>query len=276
MTYQGEDRERGRYPGEHGSEGGPLPAQNAAGDKHQSELLHARVNVQLADESFRDLVVSDAEGEVSEEEKEFLRSPSVSGRWNTVLGSLNRELQSQFAERRAQAQAYRNECMKAGPKAKQDWFDYSAEYERWRGQTTRLKGRVEERLAESKELIRQHKSRRRSAGTGGERTEGKQAAAHGDGGAEGRAGSANSLPLLSDVAELLSKEGAVREPFAAQRDWLLRRISETFRLVRGRSVSEEAACAASGGGSCTEPQTSSRAAHPGSTEDADVRGGNDG
>ncbi len=266
MTYPDKGHEEQQRPAEHPlSEylGEGAGETGTTGDEgHDTEKLYARVNVALSEESFRDLVVNDAKGKVSEEEKRFLRSPSVLGRWNTVLGSLNRELQSQFAERRAEAQSYRNECMKAGPKAKQDWFDYQAGYESWRGGATRFKGLVEERLAESKELMRQQKGRRRGSDKSSEPTTAAQ-----DG-----TTAANSLPLLSDVAELLSKEGAVREPFAAQRDWLLKRISETFRLVRGRSVSEEAACPASSGGACTQPDTGAQ--HTG--ENNEDRGGRDG
>lgn len=273
MTYPDKGHEGQQRPAEHPLSG-YLGETGTTGDEgHDTEKLHARVNVALSEESFRDLVVNDAKGKVSEEEKQFLRSPSVLGRWNAVLGSLNRELQSQFAERRAEAQSYRNECMKAGPKAKQDWFDYRARYESWRGGATRFKGLIEERLAESKELMRQQKGRRRNAKAGGGAADGRQAAEAGDG-EEVRAGTANSLPLLSDVAELLSREGAVREPFAAQRDWLLRRISETFQLVRGRSVIEEAACAdSSGGGACTEPDAR---AQQQASEHEDLRGGRDG
>lgn len=275
MTYNDEGQKVRRTPAEHTvSEclGAIEPEADANSDaSHDPEKLYARVNVQLSEESFRELVVNDTKGKVSEEEKQFLRSPSVLGRWNAVLGSLNRELQSQFAERRAEAQSYRNECMKAGPKAKQDWFDYRARYESWRGGATRFKGLIEERLAESKELIRLDKSRRRSGSKGRVPPDSRQAAGASEAG-ERRTGAANSLPLLSDVAELLSKEGAVREPFAAQRDWLLKRISETFQLVRGRSVSEEAACAASSGGACTQPDTGGQ--HTG--ENNEDRGGRDG
>ena len=245
MTYTDEGYQQQQRPAEHRmaeyiSESAGETARIGE-ECNDTEKLYARVNVALSEESFRALVVKDAKGQVSQEERQFLRSPSVLGRWNTVLGSLNRELQSQFAERRAEAQSYRNECMKAGPRAKQDWFDYQASYESWRGQTTRLKGRIEERLAESKELMRQRKTR-----------QGSGRASEAPGAARDGHAAANSLPLLSDVAELLGKEGAVREPFAAQRDWLLKRISDTFRLVRGRSGSEEAACAASSSGACTQ------------------------
>ena len=175
----------------------------------------------LSEEEFRELVVTDAKGRATAREQAFLRSAAVVGRWNTALASLNRELQSQFAERRAEAQAYRNRCLRAGPRGKREWFDYQERYAGWRAGATRLKGLVEERLAESKELVR---AARKSAASGGE----PSARASGDASAEASAEA--SGPLLSEVAEFLSADGIVREPFVRQRDGLLQRISAALAL----------------------------------------------
>lgn len=118
---------------------------------------------------FKELVARDVRGASSKEEREYLRSGAVVGRWARALLRLNLDLQNQFTERRAAAHAYRFRCLEAGPGGRRDWLSYKARYERWRAQAARFKTGVEERLVEAKRLEGKRRSRTGASRTGASR-----------------------------------------------------------------------------------------------------------
>lgn len=113
-------------------------------------------------EAFRGLVARDAEGEATEAEAAFLRRPETLQRWHDVLVALNKDLQDQFTQRRADAELKQQECLGRGPEGKGEWFAFQAQHDAWRSGAVGFKSKVEKALSECKGLVRQTRSDRAS------------------------------------------------------------------------------------------------------------------
>ncbi len=82
---------------------------------------------------FRELVAKEAKGQAEPEAAAFLRSEAGLRRWANALRELTRELETQFAKRKADAESFQNACLAEGSDAdKREWYEYKAEYDRWR------------------------------------------------------------------------------------------------------------------------------------------------
>ena len=66
-------------------------------------------------ESLRFLVAEDARRKASPEASAELRKEENLQLWSDFLHELNKDLESQFMERKADAQAFQNACFNAGP-----------------------------------------------------------------------------------------------------------------------------------------------------------------
>lgn len=152
-------------------------------------------------EAVRDLVARDVRGETSEEERAFLRSPDGLDLWHDALVALNKEIQDQFAKRRADAQAKQQDCLKLGPEGKAEWFEYKAAWAAWRAVANRFKSGVEGSLVEWRRLSRAHKRDR-----GAERSRLERGLYRG---------------ALHDVREFLLNDAAISPAYFGRRDELL-------------------------------------------------------
>jgi hypothetical protein len=88
--------------------------QEGRGSVSESLCVTANDDITEADNPFRDLVIRDAkykhDDRITPEEREYLRSDQVCERWLDTLTHLRREMQAQFSERRAAAEAFQEEC----------------------------------------------------------------------------------------------------------------------------------------------------------------------
>lgn len=87
----------------------------------------------LNHDALRSLVAQEARGKASPEASAELREEANLQLWSDILHELNKDLESQFMERKADAQIFQNACFGAGPKGKREWFEYKAQYDSWRG-----------------------------------------------------------------------------------------------------------------------------------------------
>ncbi len=117
----------------------------------------------LEEHPLRTLAANDARGQTTEEEREYLRSPETVTDWLDALTELGLDLEAQFAERRAEAQAVQTECLDKGPEGKREWFEYKARYDRWRASARRFKQLVDARRREAKRLAHEHHVKERDA-----------------------------------------------------------------------------------------------------------------
>jgi hypothetical protein len=105
-------------------------------------------------ETFRRLVADDSRDQVSEAERAFLRAEPNLQRWSDALHEINKDLEAQFMERKADAQVVQNECFAAGPEGKRRWFEYKAQYDHWRAGARRFHKGIQMRIKENKALMR--------------------------------------------------------------------------------------------------------------------------
>ena len=85
------------------------------------------------DPEFLDLLGRDVRGQSTQEERSFLRSPPNLQLWRNGLKAILSDLETQNIQRKADAEAFRTDCMRKGPSGKQEWFDYKAEWDAWKG-----------------------------------------------------------------------------------------------------------------------------------------------
>ncbi len=104
------------------------------------------------DPQFVDVVSRDVRGKSTEEERDFLRSPEGVVLWRDALKALRLDLETQAIQRKADAESFRTACFKKGPSGKQDWFEYKASWDAWKGGAARFRRAVELNLAEAKRL----------------------------------------------------------------------------------------------------------------------------
>jgi hypothetical protein len=108
------------------------------------------------DQEFLDLLGRDVRGQSTQEERSFLRSPENLQLWRNGLKAILSDLETQNIQRKADAEAFRTDCMRKGPSGKQEWFDYKAEWDAWKGGAARFKRSVQMNLAEAKQLAQEH------------------------------------------------------------------------------------------------------------------------
>jgi hypothetical protein len=80
----------------------------------------------LDHDALRSLVAQEARGKASPEASAELREEANLQLWSDILHELNKDLESQFMERKADAQVFQNACFGAGPEGKREWFEYKA------------------------------------------------------------------------------------------------------------------------------------------------------
>ncbi len=113
-------------------------------------------------EDFRRLVADEARGQAPSEFAAFVRTTENLQRWSDALHELNKELETQFMERKADAQVFQNACFRAGSDGKQEWFEYKAQYDQWRAGARRFHASVQAKIKENKSLMKDS----RAAGEG--------------------------------------------------------------------------------------------------------------
>ena len=129
------------------------PADKSAGQEERSEL---EIAYERADDpEFLELVGRDVRGHSTPDEHSFLRSPENVQLWRDALKAILRDLETQNIERKADAEAFRTACMRKGPSGKQEWFEYKASWDAWRGGAARFKRSVQTSLAEAKQLAQE-------------------------------------------------------------------------------------------------------------------------
>lgn len=100
-------------------------------------------------EAFRDLVKQDVRGAAAKSEAATLREPENLAAWYLVLTDLKKDVEAQFAERRARLAEETIEKLPV-----EEYKARNAAYERWRAAAGYFKKSVEVRLAEAR-LLRQ-------------------------------------------------------------------------------------------------------------------------
>jgi hypothetical protein len=110
---------------------------------------------------FRELVSLDVKRMnndlISQEEREWLRSKELCPYWLNALRDLRGLVQTQFAEKAAELEAYRQACYARGYPGKQDFYTYKAGYERWRANAGRYLSALATRTNEAKLLLEKYK-----------------------------------------------------------------------------------------------------------------------
>lgn len=100
----------------------------------------------------RDLTVRDIRGETTPEEAEYLRQPQNIKAWLRHITELGEDIKVQHTERRAEADRKQQECFRSGPEGKNEWFEFRAQYQTWRGAARRYEIGINAARAEAKEL----------------------------------------------------------------------------------------------------------------------------
>jgi hypothetical protein len=108
----------------------------------------------LDHEALRFLVAEDARRKASPEASAELRKEENLQLWSDFLHELNKDLESQFMERKADAQAFQNACFNAGPEGKREWFEYKAQYDQWRAGARRFQAGIQQRIKENRQMMR--------------------------------------------------------------------------------------------------------------------------
>jgi hypothetical protein len=114
---------------------------------------------------FLDLVALDAKlkhgDRISSEEREYLRSEEILPHWHAALRELIADAHAQFADKKAEANAFQQRCHERGYSGKQDWFTFKANHDRWRADASRYLSALNNRVGEAKILVDQYKARKR-------------------------------------------------------------------------------------------------------------------
>jgi hypothetical protein len=105
-------------------------------------------------DAMRALVADDARRKASPEASAELRKEENLQLWSDVLHELNKDIESQFMERKADAQAFQNARFGAGPEGKREWFDYKARYDSWRAGARRFQAGIQQRIKENRQMMR--------------------------------------------------------------------------------------------------------------------------
>ena len=177
----------------------------------------ARVFDQAADGeplAIKVLSVWDVRGQATEEQASLLRSPQMIDAWRDALVTVNQEIQTQFAQRRATSEEEHARCLAGGPSGKASWFEYKLQYDRWRGAANAFKHKVEERLRENKRLLRD----RRIARSEQRRSDGVPYCYQ---------------DVLRSAARFLRNDDAIQPSSRPVRDELVDRIEVVLRESRG-------------------------------------------
>lgn len=103
------------------------------------------------------IVRDDLKGKASDDEHAWLRYPETLTTWRTLLVSIKKDIETQFVSRKAEVDAFHQECMNPNsPHGKQEFFNARTDYQSWRAGAVRFKQNVESALSEAKILLRQH------------------------------------------------------------------------------------------------------------------------
>lgn len=105
----------------------------------------------MNEQDYYDLVERDIRDETSEEAAQMLRDEPV--RWLAVLGSLKKDSDCQFAQRKGELLQYQQKCQRDRVNGKQNFFDAKAKHEAWKGTLVGWTRDVETRLLEAKRLV---------------------------------------------------------------------------------------------------------------------------
>jgi hypothetical protein len=108
----------------------------------------------LDHEELRSLVAEEARRKASPDVSAELRMAENLQLWSDLLHELNKDLESQFMERKADAQAFQNACFSAGPEGKREWFEYKAQYDSWRAGARRFQAGIQQRIKENRQMMR--------------------------------------------------------------------------------------------------------------------------
>ncbi|MBA3473848.1 MAG: hypothetical protein H0T57_11585 [Rubrobacter sp.] len=109
----------------------------------------------ILDHPLKDLAALDAKGQATDEERAILREDVFA--FDDAVAQLRRDLQSQFAQRNADADEYKNECLRLGYTGKAQWFEYKADLRRWKANAQRYLQGLEALAKQIAALKREHK-----------------------------------------------------------------------------------------------------------------------
>jgi hypothetical protein len=143
---------RNRAPLGGSSEQIPTDEDTTQGERNGPRLPYERADVP----EFQDLVGRDVRGKSTPEEHSLLRSPENLQLWRDGLRAILSDLETQRIQRKADAEAFRTECFRKGQSGKQEWFDFKAEWDAWKGGASRFTRSVQTSLAEAKRLAQEH------------------------------------------------------------------------------------------------------------------------
>ena len=109
----------------------------------------------LDHEELKKLAAEDARGQAEPEAAAFLREEANLQKWSDVLHEINKDLEAQFMERKADAQVVQNACFAKGPDGKREWFEYKAQHDQWRAGARRFHASIQAKIKENKNLMRE-------------------------------------------------------------------------------------------------------------------------
>lgn len=105
-------------------------------------------------ERFYRLVLADVNDMASDEQADSLRADAETVKeWRAVLTRMAQDIDAALAGIRADIVNRQQECLAAGPKAKDRFYRYKSDKERERAGLIRQKAAIVERLKESKDVL---------------------------------------------------------------------------------------------------------------------------
>jgi hypothetical protein len=109
----------------------------------------------LDHDAIRSLVAEDARRKASPEASAELRKEKNLQFSSDLLHELNKDLESQFMEHKADAQAFQDACFGAGPEGEREWIEYKTRYGQWRAGARRFQAGIQQRIRENRQMRRE-------------------------------------------------------------------------------------------------------------------------
>jgi hypothetical protein len=107
----------------------------------------------LDHDAMRSLVAEDARRKASPEASAELPKEENLQLWSDLLHELNKDLESPFIERKADAQAFQN-LLGAKPEGKRELFEYKARHGQWRADARWFQAGIQQRIRENRQMMR--------------------------------------------------------------------------------------------------------------------------
>jgi hypothetical protein len=83
-----------------------------------------------------------------------LRDPKNAGRWHRTLCQMKRNIEVQFTYKAAEKSQKQAECLRQGPAGLVKYKQFEADMEKWKSGAQRFLNGLEDKIAESKEIIK--------------------------------------------------------------------------------------------------------------------------